>query len=161
VSAAARGGGRRTAGALAALAFAALLAPAPLPAAGSGEARFNVEVPAGQWKGLRVKNLPQGTRLAVEARSSAALRILVLDEDDLRRMPAPARPLFEGMIGERLSFSLEIPRRGHYYVVLDNRGSDGARRVQLLVRAAAPAPPPGKQAAAGLSAARRRTPAAG
>lgn len=160
MNAAGCGGGRRAARALAALAFAALLAPPPLGAAGSGEARFNVEVPAGQWKGLRVKNLPQGTHLAVEARASAGLRILVLDEGDLRRMPAPEWPLFEGAIGERLSFSVEIPRRGHYYVVLDNRGRDGASRVQLLVRARAPAPPPGKRAAAGFSARAPRTPAA-
>lgn len=130
-------------------------------AAAGSEARFNVDVPAGQWKGLRVKNLPKGTSLAIEAQSSGALRILVLDEEDLRRMPAPERPLFEGGLETRLSFSMEIPRSGHYYVILDNRGRNAPRKVQLIVRAKPPAPPPPeKRAGNDVSGSGRQTPAA-
>lgn len=155
-------GRRRVIRALIACALAALLPVHSAQAAAGGEARFNVEVAAGQWRGLRVKNLPKGTNLAVEARASGALRILLLDEEDVRRMPVPANPLFEGALQERLSFSLEIPRGGNYYVVLDNRAQADGRKVQLVVRARAPgtpAPPPGKRAARGISVAARRTPA--
>lgn len=124
--------------ALAAATLSLALAVCP-PVAQAAQARFNVEVPAGKWKGLRVKNLPAGAEVRVEVRSEGEIRVLFLEGADLKRMPSPARPLFDGMTADRISITLRIPATGHYYVILDNRSGSAPRRVRLTVAAAAPA----------------------
>lgn len=124
--------------ALAAAALGLALAVCP-PVAQAAQASFNVEVPAGKWKGLRVKNLPAGTEVKVEVRSEGEIRVLFLDGADLKRMPTPARPLFDGRTAGRISIKLRVPVAGNYYVILDNRGGSAPRRVRLTVAAAAPA----------------------
>lgn len=116
---------------------------APVQAA---EAELNVEVPAGKWKGVRLKRLPRGASVALQIESSGPLRIIVLDSTELRRFPN-TRPLFEASMDHRIGFSVVIPRSDDYYVVFDNRKASEPRQVRLNVKAEPPArsrPPAGK-----------------
>lgn len=99
----------------------------------SGQATFRVDVPAREWKGLRVKNIPSGARLAVEVRSDRPLAVALLDAESFARFPGPEPSLFRGRAQERLSFSVLAPTTGDYYVVLDNRDGTETRTVELTV----------------------------
>jgi hypothetical protein len=106
-------------------------------AADRGEATLTVDVPAKRWKGVRLKNLPKGTSVALQIQSSGKLRVIMVDSKELRRFPA-TRAIFEGIADTRLGFSVVIPRSADYYVVFDNRPSDQALTVQMKVQAQAP-----------------------
>jgi hypothetical protein len=125
------------------LAYLAWLPAASVPAA---EAELNVDVPAGKWKGVRLKKLPRGAKVALQIESSGTVRVIVVDSTELRRFPN-TRPLFQAAVEKRLGFSVVIPRTDDYYVVFDNRKSTETRQIKLNVKADAPArsqPPTGK-----------------
>lgn len=117
--------------------LALLLLAAPALPAEQGEATLSVEVPARKWKGVRLKNLPKGTSVALQIQTSGKLRIFVVDSAELRRFPA-TRAIFEGVAETRLGVSVVIPRSADYYVVFDNRPSDEVRSVQMKIQARAP-----------------------
>ena len=114
-----------------------LLFCSPGLAAQQGEAALSVEVPAAKWKGVRLKNLPRGTSLALQIETSGTMRVIVVDSGELRRFPE-TRALFEANVESRIGFSVVIPRSGDYYVVFDNRAHAQARQVRLKVQAQAP-----------------------
>jgi hypothetical protein len=60
------------------------------------------------------------------------------------RSPEPGRaPLFRAVVEHTISFRVEIPESGDYYLVLSNRGGAETRAVQAEIRAqSAPAPKP-------------------
>jgi hypothetical protein len=127
-----------------------VLGPPANPAL-AAEATLNVEVPGGQWKGVRLKKLPRGAAIALEIESSDRLRVIVVDRAELSRFPN-TRPLFEAIVEKRLGFSVVIPRTDDYYVVFDNRKSDDPRQVRLNVKASAPSgarPPSGESKKSG------------
>jgi hypothetical protein len=101
------------------------------------EATVNADIPPGKWKGVRLKSLPRGTSLALRVESSNALRVILVDSDELRRFPN-TRALFEASMEKRLDFKVVIPRSGDYYVVFDNRKSTESRRIRLNVTAHPP-----------------------
>lgn len=112
----------------------------------AAEATVNVEVPGGKWKGVRLKSLPRGTAVALTIQSTDALRVIVVDSNELRKFPN-TRPLFEASMEKRLGFSVIIPRGGDYFVVFDNRKSQEPRQIRFNVKAEPPAvssPPAGK-----------------
>lgn len=115
----------------------------PAAVAFAVEATVNVEVPGGQWKGVRLKALPRSASVALRIESSDALRVIVVDSSELRRFPN-TRPLFEASMEKRLGFSVVIPRSGDYYVIFDNRQGKEVRKVRLLIRALAPKLPDAK-----------------
>jgi hypothetical protein len=103
----------------------------------AAEATLNVEVPGGKWKGMRLKNLPQGAKVALQIESSGALRVIVLDSSELKRFPN-TRALFTGSVEKRLGFSVVIPRSGDYFIVFDNRAGSEPRQVTIRIRAQPP-----------------------
>jgi hypothetical protein len=102
----------------------------------TAEASFNVEVPPGQWKGLKVKNLPAKVVVGVEIESSGRVDVFFVPDAGDDSKPGLERAIFRGRVDRRLSFSVTIPESDHYLVVLDNREGDDPRDVQLTVRAA-------------------------
>jgi hypothetical protein len=128
---------------------ALLLAAQP---AGAAQALITADVPAGKWKGVRLKNLPEATRVAIQAESgSGSVDLIFIHGEELKRFPAAVSPEFQGTVERKLSFSVTISRKGDYYVILDNRRGSEPRKVRLLIRAErakkpqsqdAPAPPP-------------------
>jgi hypothetical protein len=102
--------------------------------AGSGEAAFHFDVPRGQWRGARVKDIPEGAKLSVEIVSDGPVAVLLLDASDFERFPEPERPVFRGRTSEKLSFSVLAPTTSDYFLLVDNREGSGARSIDVSVR---------------------------
>ncbi len=105
-----------------------------LTALSATEATFSVQVPPGKWKALRVKNLPSGAFVEIEAEVNGPVSVTFVNRDDYRRFPSPAQPLFSGQFDRRFSFSVTIPTASDYYLVFDNRPGGDARTVSVTVR---------------------------
>lgn len=116
---------------------AALLAFACLPSdAGAAQALVNVEVPAAKWKAVKLKNLPQGTKVSIQAESlNGSLDLIFIHGDELKRFPAAVSPEFQGSIERKLSFSAVVSKKGDYYLILDNRQGSEPRKTRLLIKA--------------------------
>lgn len=110
-------------------------------AAIAAKAELNAEVPQGQWKALRLRNLPSGASIAVRVESSGPIQVIFLHQDELKRYPKPVRPAFAGSAERRLTFRVRVPAAGNWYVILDNRKGAEAREVRLLIEAVGPAKP--------------------
>jgi hypothetical protein len=98
------------------------------------EGTFTTEVPPGQWKAVRVRNLPAAAKIAVEANSTGGIGIAFLDSTDYKNFPAIAHPLFQGQFEQRLSFTVTITAPGDYYALLDNRSGNAARQVVVTIK---------------------------
>jgi hypothetical protein len=119
-----------------ALLLAALTATAPVACA--AQAQVNSKVPAGKWKAVRLKNLPEGASLSVKVAASGSLVVILVHEAELKRYPKPISPAFQGTLEKTLSFSVVIPESGNYYIIFDNRRGTDERRVRILIQAKAP-----------------------
>ena len=97
-----------------------LTAPA---AALAVEAAMSVEVPAGQYRSLRLRNLPKDAVLAVAIQTPETVSASVVSELDYRRYPKPEDPVFVGTVDRRLSFTVTIPQTGHYFLVFSTIGT--------------------------------------
>jgi hypothetical protein len=102
----------------------------------SQTANLSVEVPAGSWKGVKLRNLPKNAVVGVTVKTSGAVTIAVLDKTSYAKFPKLQHPIFLGTADSRLAFSVTIPTAGHYFLVVDNRRSKEARSVELAIRAA-------------------------
>ena len=63
-------------------------------AAVSGPVMFNVDVPPGQWKGVRIKNLPRDAVVAVQIESDGNIVVGFVDAKSYKKPPESQRPLF-------------------------------------------------------------------
>ena len=110
----------------------AMIAPT---AALAAEAAMSVEVPPGQYRSLRMRNLPKDAVVAVAIQTPDKLAASVVSEIDYRRYPKPEDPVFMGTVDKRLSFTVTIPQTGHYFLVFDNRQGSAPQKVKFVVRA--------------------------
>jgi hypothetical protein len=117
----------------------ALSMPSTAPAV---QAAMSVEVPAGQHRSLRLRNLIKDVVLEVAVQATDKLAVSLVSELDYRRYPKPEDPVFVGIVDKRLSFTVTIPQSGHYFLVFDNRQGSAAQKVKFVVRAEQPARPP-------------------
>ncbi|MEQ1847853.1 MAG: hypothetical protein ABL983_20000, partial [Nitrospira sp.] len=89
--------------------------------AASSPQSFSVDVPPGQWKTVRLQNLPKDVLVALAIKSDGPLTVGFLDARDQKQFPRIAHPLFWGQLESKLGFSVTIQQQGDYYVLLDNR----------------------------------------
>jgi hypothetical protein len=106
--------------------LAALLFLAAAPAV-AADAAVSLEVPAGESKNVRLRNLPLGTMLAIRIVSSGKLAVALVSQKQ--------KALFRGALERRLSFRVQIPESGDYYLVLSNRQGAETLEVQADIRA--------------------------
>lgn len=106
----------------------------------AASATFTTEVPSGQWKSVRLRNVPAGAVVTVDVELSGALTVTMVSLEDAQRFPAVERPLFSGEADSRLSFSVTAPAAGTYVVLFDNRTGDAARAVEVTLRASRSTP---------------------
>ena len=134
---------------LAALSLAATLLAGDALAA---KAQLQAEVPAQQWRALRLKRLPKDASLAVRVQTAGPINVILIHEKELKRFPAPVNPLFAASAERRLSFKVTVPLAGDYYVILDNRRGSEARSVRVTIEAlrALKKPPPVRPKEKGL-----------
>ena len=123
--------------------LAALLLFLAGPAA-AAEAGLAVQVPAGESKSIRLRNLPLGAVLIVRVIASGKLPVALVSATELRS--STPRALFRAVIDRKLSFKVTIPESGDYFLVLNNRRGAEALDVETDIRAergrVKPAPPP-------------------
>ncbi len=113
-----------------------LAAGASFPDADAAQALVNAEVPAAKWKAIRLKNLPQGTKVSIQVESlNGNLDLIFIHGDELKRFPAAVSPEFQGSIERKLSFSALVAKKGDYYLILDNRQGSEARKARVLIKA--------------------------
>jgi hypothetical protein len=105
-------------------------------AAAEGLARVNLDISPGKWKSIRLRNLPKDTVLAVQVVSNGEIAVALLDSQSYQRLSKTPRPLFLGRVEKQLAFSVSIPAKDDYFVVLDNRSGQESRAVTVTVRAA-------------------------
>lgn len=106
------------------------------PAAAAGLAAANLDVPAGKWNGIKLSNLPKDAAVAVQVVSNGEIIVALVDSKDYQQFSKTSRPLFVGRVEKRLSFSVSIPVKGDYFIILDNRSGQEPRAVTVTVRAA-------------------------
>lgn len=135
---------------LAALAAIAAFGAAPHPAQ-AAQALVNADVPAAKWKAIRLKNLPQGAKVSIQAESvsGGSFDLIFIHRDELKRFPAAVNPEFQGSVERKLSFAATVSRQGDYYVIIDNRRGTEPRKARLLIRAERAKAPPGSTPAPG------------
>lgn len=134
-------------GAIQALTHHALWLPLALglataPAATAGEAALTADVPGGQHKSLRLRNLPKDTRLAMAIQSTGRITVTLVNEADFLRFPNPLEPVFVAPVEQAVSFTLTMPETGDYYLVLDNGKGTEIQKVRMVIRATNAATPP-------------------
>jgi hypothetical protein len=127
---------------------AALLALAPLAhpqqdqsrTQGPRELQQTVAVTVGESTSatIRMLNLSRGTRLALVIQGQEPLWVLFMDEENFKRFPQGATPLVSARVATALSFGVQVPADGNYYLVLDNREHASANRIQMQLRATLP-----------------------
>ena len=95
----------------------------------------SVTIPPGQWKTVRLRNLPRETVVDLALRCDGSLTVGLLNAPDHAQFPKVANPLFWGQAESKLGFSATIPQAGDYFVVLDNRGSTVPRQITMTTTA--------------------------
>jgi hypothetical protein len=107
----------------------------------AGSLTASIEIAQAKWKTVHLKNLPKDASVMIQVESSGSIRVAFVHGDEVKRFPAPATPEFQGKVERKLSFGVSIPRAGDYYLILDNRQGEEARKIRLLIRAEKPKPP--------------------
>ncbi len=92
-------------------------------------AKLSLDVPSGKWKSLRLRNLPKNAAVKAEIKSDGPIIVTFVDETKYEKFPDIERPLFQGNVRDKITFSVEIPTTGHYYLVFNN--ISGIREVKL------------------------------
>jgi len=104
--------------------------------AASGPITVNVDVPSGQWKAARLKNLPKDAMVAVQVESSGEILVALVHAKAFQNSPDNLRPLFTGRVERKLSFSVAISEKGDHYLLFDNRRGAESRAVTVTLQAA-------------------------
>ncbi len=104
--------------------------------AASGPFTVNVDVPSGQWKAARLKNLPKGAMVAIQVESNGEILVALIHAKAFQNSPDNLRPLFTGRVERKLSFSVAIAEKGDHYLLLDNRRGTEAIAVTVTLQAA-------------------------
>lgn len=104
--------------------------------AAGGPFTVNLDVPSGQWKAARLKNLPKDAMVAVQVESTGEILVALIHAKAFQNSPDNLRPLFTGRVERKLSFSVAIAEKGDHYLLLDNRRGTEAKAVTVILQAA-------------------------
>jgi hypothetical protein len=105
-----------------------------------GPITVNVEVPAGEFKAVRLKNLPRGAFVAIEVRTEGEVEVVLTNTEDYNRFLDARRPLFRGRVNEKLSFSVSVPDTDNYFLIFYNRSGKRPRTVTATIMASRDSP---------------------
>ena len=92
-------------------------------------AKLSLDVPSGKWKSVRLTNLPRNAAVKAEIKSDVPIIVTFVDETKYEKFPDIERPLFQGNVNDKITFSVKIPTTGHYYLVFNN--ISGIREAKL------------------------------
>ena len=108
--------------------------------AAKGTVSVNIDVPAGEYKAVRLKNLPRGSFVAIEVKTDGEIDVVLTNTKDYRRFLEARRPLFQGRLDRRLSFSVSIPESDNYFLIFYNRTGKQPRAVTATIKASSSSP---------------------
>ncbi len=108
----------------------------PYAEAKVSSAKLAVDIPAGQWKATRIKNLPKHAVVKVEIKGDAEIDVFLINQDSYDKYPDMSRPLFESRDVKKISFSVKIPASGNYYLLFDNSSSTGEVKLEASITGA-------------------------
>jgi hypothetical protein len=92
-------------------------------------AKLAVDVPSGRWKAIRLRDLPESAAVKVKIKSDGPVVVALVDETKYENYPDIERPLFQGNVHDKFTFSVKIPSAGHYYLIFNN--ISGIKEVKL------------------------------
>ncbi len=101
-----------------------------------GPVTFTADIPPEKSKAVRLRTLPNEAVVGVDVQTRGEVVVSFLNDTDYKRFPHVKRPLFQGRVEKRFSFSVTIPASGHYFVVFLNSSRAEPRAVTVTVRAA-------------------------
>ena len=112
--------------------------------AAAAEAAVSTEVPAGQSKSIRMRSLPAGAVLAVRVVTSGRLLVALVGIKQLKEPKPDSKPIFRGVVQDKLSFRVTLPEADDYVLVLNTRAGKEPLSVETEIRALRnrPKPPP-------------------
>jgi len=120
---------------------AQVAAPAKSRSSGEVSAETVVNLPAKSLRGVRLRNMPAGARVAARVVTDGDIRIFVVDAAALKNRTLARDALFAGRVRDALAFAFVIPKSSNYFLVLDNRAGGEARKVRVSLKARAGGPP--------------------
>lgn len=91
---------------------------------------------------MRLRSLPQGAVVAVRVTSSGRMGIALIGVKQLREPKPDSKPLFRGVVQDKLSFRVTIPQADDYLLVLNNRAGQETLKVEVEMRASRGRPKP-------------------
>ena len=97
--------------------------------------QINPVLPALSSKAARLKNLPANAVVAVEVSADNPLQVFLLSQADYEKFPLVATPLFQGDVLDKLTFTIQVPTTGNYYLVLDNSKNIQSTEVSAKISA--------------------------
>jgi hypothetical protein len=95
-------------------------------------------------KSIRMRGVPAGTVVAVRIVTSGRLLVALVGMKQLKEPKPDFRPVFRGVVQEKLSFRVTISEADDYLLVLNNRAGKETLSVEAEIRALRrrPAPAP-------------------
>jgi hypothetical protein len=112
-----------------------LLCP-PLTEAKTQTAKVAVDISAGQYKAVRLKNLPRDSVVKVEIKCDGTVTVLFATEEQYKEYPNMPRPLFLSTVRDHFTFTVTIPARGNYHLVFDNKTGSGTVKLDAIITGA-------------------------
>ena len=84
---------------------------------------------------MRLRSLPQGAVVAVRVTSSGRVGVALIGMKQLKEPKPGSRPLFRGVVQDKLTFRVTIPQADDYLLVLNNRAGQETLKVEVEMRA--------------------------
>ncbi len=114
----------------------ALLSCPPLAQAKTQTVKVAVDVDAGKYKAVRLKNLPRDSVVKVDITGDGVVTVLFVTEEQYKEYPTIQRPLFQSTVRDRFNFTVTIPAAGNYHLVFDNSAGPRAAKLQAAITGA-------------------------
>ena len=114
----------------------------PASAALAADAAVSTEVPAGQARTMRLRNVPAGALITLRLVTNGRILVSLVGARQLKEPRPDAKPLFRGVAHGKLAFRVTAREADDYVVVLSNRAGQQPVGVEAQVRVVARTPKP-------------------
>lgn len=112
-----------------------ILCPA-LTHAKTQTAKVAIDVSAGQYKAIRLKNLPQNAVINVNIKCNGIVTVLFATAEQYKDYPNIPRPLFQSTVIDHFNFTVTIPATGNYHLVFDNAAGSSPVKLDTIITGA-------------------------
>lgn len=96
------------------------------------------EIAPGKSKSIRMRSVPAGAVVAVRIVTSSRLLVALVGMKQLREPKPDSKPIFRGVVQDKLSFRVTVPVADDYVLVLNNRAGKETLKVEAQIHAVRP-----------------------